>query len=125
MNSVIDFKGILQLAKKKSASKKPRAALVVPSDVTTLKSFVKAVEMNLIEPLIIGDEKLLLDKSSANNINISNFEIFDIIEPEVAVETAMKMAVEDSIDLIVKGKFDIFSPIIKIFSNAQLSCRKS
>ena len=79
-SDVRDFVGILSLAKAKSAQKKPRTAFVVPSDVTTLKAFIQAVESNLIDPVIIGDENLLREKSSANNINLNGIEIFDIIE---------------------------------------------
>lgn len=109
MNGMADFKSLQQAALNKSNRKKPKAVLVVPSDIAMLRAFVNASEMNLIEPVIIGDEKLLRSKCDANEISLPDMDIFDIIEPVKAVEMAARMAVDGVVDMIIKGKFEIFS----------------
>jgi len=98
------FEQIYDTARKLTAGNKPRAALVVPSDVTMLKAFSQAVEAGFIDPTLIGDEELARKKAAEHKINLDKIKFIDIREPDISVATAARMASLDEIDLIIKGR---------------------
>ncbi len=98
------FEQIYDTARKLTAGNKPRAALVVPSDVTMLKAFSQAIEAGFIDPTLIGDEELARKKAAEHKINLDKIKFIDIREPDISVATAARMASLDEIDLIIKGR---------------------
>ena len=99
------FQHILDQAKKVVAETgKPRAALVVPSEIATLKAFATASDKGLIIPTLIGDEKLAREKLSQEDISLDRFKFINLIEPDLAVKAAVKMAAAGETDLIVAGR---------------------
>ncbi|NOY88832.1 MAG: phosphate butyryltransferase [FCB group bacterium] len=86
-----------------NASGKPKTALVVPTGLDALKAFAMAMDKNIIEPYLIGDEVYVRAKAEQNEINLEKAKFINIIEPDSAVLTASKMAIEGELDLIVKG----------------------
>jgi phosphotransacetylase len=82
------------------------AALPVPSDIESLKAVLKAYKNKLIEPILIGDEKLIKNKADENLMSLDGIEILDLNQPDMAIKTATKMAIANEIDFIVKGKGD-------------------
>lgn len=106
----------------KQSSKKCRAALVAPSDITTLQACLQASEQNLIDLLVIGDEELLSKKSEASSLDISGIEILDFVEPYKAVEMASKLACAGEVDLIMKGKYHPADFIEKLFHSNSEFC---
>ena len=103
--AVSSFEQIAVLAVKKAALKQPRAALVVPSETDALPAFVDAVRRGLISPLVIGDERRFQKSAEGLQIDVSDYRVIDINQPEMALKTAAKMAVAGEIDLIVPGRF--------------------
>ncbi len=100
-----NFKQILALASKAaSRGPCPRAALVVPSGITMLTAFARAAREGLIEPHILGDEKLLLKNLAEHKLEIPGMRVLDINQPDVAVKTAARMTAAGEIDLLVKGR---------------------
>lgn len=83
-----------------------KAALPVPSNIESLKAFLKAYNNKIIEPVLIGDEQLLKNKAEENYLSIDGIDILNLNQPDMAIQTASKMAVAGEIDLIVKGKGD-------------------
>lgn len=81
-----------------------RAAVAVPSDIKTLRAFARAAEKGLIDPCLVGDEKLARKNAGENDINIDTAKFININEPEMAVRTAVKMAVAGEIDLLINGR---------------------
>lgn len=105
--AVHDFSGIKKLVQEKTAERKPNAVLVAPSDIDMLKSFLQAAEEKLLTPIIIGDEKLLKANCDKHSLDCSNAHIIDLVEPLMALQTALKMAEAGEVDLIVKGRYHI------------------
>lgn len=105
-----------------SNKKKIRTAFVAPSDMTTLQAVIKAYNKNLIEPILIGDEDLIVNKAAKNRLDLSGIEILDFVEPYKAVETASKLACEGKIDIIVKGSYHPVNFIDKLFLENEEFC---
>lgn len=102
--------------------KKYKAAFIAPSDLTTLQVVLKASLKNLIEPIFIGDEDLIHKKAAENQLDITDIEILDFVEPYKAVETASKLACEGKIDLIIKGSYHPVNFIEKLFHGNREFC---
>ncbi len=86
-------------------NKKYKTAIVAPSDMKTLRAVMTAFHKNLIEPIFVGDEQLLIKNAEEKQIDISNIEVIDFQEPYKALETAGKLACEGEIDIIIKGRY--------------------
>lgn len=87
-----------------ASARKPRTALVVPSDVDMLVAFGRAIQSDLIDPFLVGDEGLAKRKASERGVNIDQAKFIDIKEPDLAVKAAARMGSAGEIDLIVKGR---------------------
>ncbi|MCX6834274.1 MAG: phosphate acyltransferase, partial [candidate division Zixibacteria bacterium] len=88
----------------KVTSKKPRAALVVPSETDSWPAFFDAFTRGFIDPFVIGDEKLFKKTADESHIDISSFHLIDINQPNMALKAAAKMAIAGEIDMIVPGR---------------------
>ncbi len=91
---------LLKLAKSKGPIK---VAIVNAGKAISIESAKQAVDEGLIDPVFIGDKKII--KKLSNNIkwNISNYEIIDEPIENNTAPIAAKMASEDKIKIIVKG----------------------
>lgn len=98
------FDAIIARARQKAGVRKPRAALVVPSQLQTLQAFLKAAADSLIEPIAIGDEALLKRKAGEAGLDLAGLATIDLNQPDLAVLAAAKMAQRCEIDLIVQGR---------------------
>ncbi|MEW6411519.1 MAG: phosphate acyltransferase [Candidatus Zixiibacteriota bacterium] len=100
------FDHIIQRAKDKIADdRKPRCALVVPSEGKSLEAFCRATDAGLIEPFIVGDEKLARKKATSAGLDIGSARFIDINEPDLAVQASLKMAMTGEIDAFVLGRY--------------------
>jgi len=98
------YEALINQAHSTSRDNRPTAALLVPSEIDTLKAFLKAAGEELIHPLIIGDEALLRKNLETHSIDLGDAHIIDINQPDLAVRTAAKMATANEINIIVQGK---------------------
>ncbi len=112
------FAQIYDRAKEKAASgQKPRAALIVPSESNTLPAFAKGMKEGLIDGTIIGDEDLVRKRAQESGLEIDRAKFIDIREPNLAVQTATKLAAAGEIDLIVKGRISTVSLLQLLLDN--------
>ena len=104
-----------------------KAALPVPSDIESLKAVLKAYKNKLIEPILIGDEKLIKNKADENSLSLDGIEILDLNQPDMAIKTVSKMAIANEIDFIVKGKgnFNEFVDLLLDEKSDFVSLKKS
>ena len=102
--AVSSFEQIEALSTQKVSSKKPRTALVVPSETDSWPAFFDAFQRGLIDPFVIGNEKLFRKTADESGMDISSFHLIDINQPDMALKAVAKMAVAGEIDMIVPGK---------------------
>ncbi len=85
-------------------SNRPRAALVVSSDVASLRALAMARDRGLVEAILIGDEKLAMKYAEVEDIDLSDMKFININEPDMAIKTSVKMACAGELDILVKGR---------------------
>jgi len=85
---------------------RPRTALVVPHEAAMVAPFRKAVEAELIEPFVIGDEALFRKDADRHGIDPDKVHLVDINQPEKAILAAAQMAAQGELDLVVAGRIN-------------------
>jgi len=116
---VHSYEAVFERAIAGAKGKKPAAALVVPSNVDTLRAFIRAAGDGLLEPIAIGDEALLQRTAQDQAVDISRFRVLDINQPDMAVRTAGKMAEAGEVDLLVQGRVPIGDLLSLLFEKEQ------
>ncbi len=97
------FEQLIALAKERTSSSRPKAAMAVPFAPEWLLAFDRAVKEKLVEPVVVGDEALFRKMTAESGIGFENAEVIDINQPDVAFVTAAQMAARGEVDLIIKG----------------------
>ena len=97
---IICPENLLKLAKTKGPVK---VVIVNAGKAVSIESTKQAFEEGLIEPVFIGDKKIIQKLASEINWNISKFEIIDEPIENNTAPIAAKMASEGKIKIIVKG----------------------
>ena len=91
---------LLSLSKKQ---RKTSVAIVSAHQSSTMESTKEAHELNLINPILIGNKKEINEGAGKLNWNISNFKIIEEDSEHEAALIAAKLAKENKIKVIVKG----------------------
>ena len=91
---------LIKLAKKSGVAD---AAIVNAGEILPMESVHKAVEHNLINPIFIGDEKVIKEHAKKLNWDISSFQIIHESDENLTAPIAAKLASDDKAKIIVKG----------------------
>jgi phosphate acetyltransferase/phosphate butyryltransferase len=82
---------------------KIRIAAVYPCSEDSLNGVIEAVNIGLIEPILIGPQKKLNALAETLNADISKYKIIDVEESIQAVQEAINCVHNGSVDAIMKG----------------------
>ena len=91
---------LINLAKKKGTAD---AAIVNAGEIFPMESVHKAVQLNLINPIFIGDESEIKKYAEKLKWNISKYKIIDEKDENSTAPIAAKLASENKVKIIVKG----------------------
>jgi phosphate butyryltransferase len=96
------------IAKVKGAPEKKIMAVACANDDHTLEAVVNARREGIIEPLLVGDKKIILEILDRLQEKIPEENIFDVPEEDLqkACETAVKLVREGRANFLMKGKVD-------------------
>ncbi|WP_026670439.1 phosphate acyltransferase [Butyrivibrio sp. AE3006] len=96
------------IAKVKGAPEKKIMAVACANDDHTLEAVVNARREGIIEPLLVGDKKIILEILARLQEKIPEENIFDVPEEDLqkACETAVKLVREGRANFLMKGKVD-------------------
>ena len=78
-------------------------ALVCADQNVAMESTKIAYELNLVNPIFIGNKNKILKEAEILNWNINNFEIFDEDDQNKAASIGSVLAKENKIKVLVKG----------------------
>lgn len=96
----MDFDHIVKTAKEKHSIK---MAVAGAADPTLLTAIVKAHKENLVEPILIGDMKKIMEIAKEQNLDVTGCSIEDIKNPVEASSFAVKIANKGEADILMKG----------------------
>ena len=82
---------------------KVSTAVVCANQMSVLESVKEATEINLIQPILIGDKKNIQSIANEINFNIDNLEIIDEQSDAKCAAIGCELAKENTIKIMVKG----------------------
>lgn len=94
--------GIKELLTQLKTGKPQRAAVAAAASATVLKSVAEAYREDIIQPILCGEKKEILEIASRERIDLVNFEIVDVSEKECA-KTAVSLVRSGQADMLIKG----------------------
>ncbi|QAT41063.1 phosphate butyryltransferase [Clostridium sp. JN-9] len=97
---VTNLDELLELAKKK---RKKTMSVAVAQDDQVLKAVASAVDMGLIDAILVGDSKEINSIAGNDHINISNMKIIDEKDKIKAAARAVEIVSQGQADYIMKG----------------------
>ena len=97
---IICPENLLSIAKTKGVVK---AVIVNAGKLVAMEATKQAVDINLIEPIFIGDKAVIERCASDLKWDISKYEIINETDEDSTAPIAAKMASEGEIKIIIKG----------------------
>ena len=79
------------------------AAVVCPNQESILSAVKESVDINLINPILIGNKKMINETASKINLDISEYNIVETEDEEESASVACKMSNENKTKIIIKG----------------------
>ena len=79
------------------------AAVVCPNQDSILSAVKESVDINLINPILIGNKKMINETASKIKLDISEYNIVETENEEESASVACKMSNENKTKIIIKG----------------------
>lgn len=95
-----NFEELLQVASK---GKKKTIAVAVAQDLVVLKAVVKAVKLNIIQAILVGDEKAIRAIGEKEGIDLSQVRIINETDINKAAAWAVHLVTVGQADYLMKG----------------------
>ena len=99
-NKVIVPENLISLAKK--TSQMP-VGIVSAHQASAIESAKQACELNLIQPIFIGDKNRIQEEANTLKWNINSFEIIDQNNDHEAAIAGVQLARDNKIKVLIKG----------------------
>lgn len=110
------------ISRRISKTKKYVLAVAVAQDYDVLSAVVRAVQMNLVEAILVGDENKILDIAQMHGFTLDQMKIVHESDSTVACETAVKLVSSGEANLLMKGLVDT-SVLLKAALNKEWGLR--
>lgn len=90
----------------KSRSERRRVAVAAANDAHTLEAVFRAEREGIVAPLLVGDRNTILAIAQELGHPVSDEQIYDCPDDQVASELAVRLVREGKADFLMKGKTD-------------------
>ncbi|MGL5713636.1 MAG: bifunctional enoyl-CoA hydratase/phosphate acetyltransferase [Paraclostridium sp.] len=100
----------------------PKLVVAVAQDEEVLHAILDAVNLNIIEPILVGEKIKIISIAESLNLNLDNIDIIDSSSIEESAQLAVKLVSEGKADFIMKGKLDT-SVLLKAILNKEYGLR--
>lgn len=110
------------MLKKLKGDKRVNLSVAAAHDEEVLLAIKSAVEMEIITPILIGEENKIREISKEINFDLSKFKIINKETIEECAETAVKLVSSGEADFAMKGLLDT-SVILKAVLNKEWGLR--
>lgn len=94
---------VRELLTKATAGKAMPTAIAYPCDEVSLLAATEAAKRGLIEPILVGPEKLIRETAAKYNMDISKFKIVPAADSEEAARQAVALAHDGTAKALMKG----------------------
>lgn len=105
-----------------NANRRLKVAVAVAADHDVLSSIQKALQANLIEAILVGNQTAIADMADDMDFDLENCTILHEVDPVLACEKAVKLVSSHQADFLMKGLVDT-SVILKAVLNKEWGLR--
>ena len=112
-NDHAKFHSLVAKAQKQAPIK---VAVAHPCDEVSLESAVKAAELRLMEPILVGPEQRIRDVAAQHGLDISRFEIVDAAHSHESAARAVELVREGRAEALMKGSLhtdELMAAVVK------------
>jgi phosphate acetyltransferase len=105
-----------------------KVAIAHPCDQVSLESAVKAADLRLIEPILVGPEQRILQVAAEHGIDVSAFEIVDAQFSQESAAKAVELVREGRAEALMKGSLhtdELMGAVVKRDTGLRTSRRIS
>lgn len=95
---------------------KVRTAVVHPCSADSLLGAIEAARAGLIDPVLIGPETKIRLVAEALGLDISGYEIVDVVHSHAAAEKSIELARDGSVEALMKGSLhtdELMAEVVK------------
>jgi phosphate butyryltransferase len=110
------MKNLEELKKSIDKNRKMRLVVVSAEEDNVLVAVEQAYKDGFIEPILVGNKKLILDINEKNNLNFEGVTIIEADDFDEAAEISVKLVSSGKADFLIKGLLDT-SIILKAVLN--------
>ncbi len=104
------IKKLEDIIKELKLNKKVRLAVAAAQDKEVLHAVLDAMNMNIIEPILVGDVNKIREISKELNLSLDGINIIEANTYEECAEVAVKLVSNNEADFVMKGILD--TPIL-------------
>jgi phosphate butyryltransferase len=116
---VTKLENLLEIACNK---RKRTISVAVAQDKEVLSAVLKAVEMNIVDAILVGDEKKIREIICKENLSISNVKIIDEEDIFKAATKAVELVATGKASFIMKGMLNT-ADLLKAVLNKEMGLR--
>lgn len=98
-----NFEQLMEVAK---SQKKMRLAVAAAEDSDVLGAVVKATELGVVEPILIGNVEMIEKIAIEQDLNISTYQKINTADVAESAKLAVKMVKDGQADFLMKGLLD-------------------
>ncbi len=97
------IKSLKQLEKLVKEQKTPKMSVAFAQDEDTLSAVHRAVNEKIVDAILVGEEKLIVEKCKKLNISPDMFEIINEPNEKKSGNVSVKLIVDGKADILMKG----------------------
>ena len=110
---------LMEVAKK---GKTMKLVIAAAQDEDVLGAVCKAAEDGLIVPILVGDQQEIIKLAERDGLNISNYEIINVVDLTETAKTSVKLVSDGKADFLMKGLIDT-SILLKAVLDKEIGLR--
>ena len=110
MEKITNFEKIIEKLQKKN--KMSKMVVAGADNESILECCRKVKDLKIVDSILVGDKKSILEMASKININISDFEIIDLKEEDEIAKYSSKLTHDGKVNIFTKGSIET-KPMLK------------
>ncbi|MGL5641678.1 MAG: phosphate acyltransferase, partial [Paraclostridium sp.] len=100
------IKNLSDIISELKLNKKVKLAVAAAQDKEVLHAVLDAMNMNIIEPILVGNTNEIKKIASDLNLSLEDIDIIEAITYEECAEIAVKLVSSKKADFLMKGILD-------------------
>ena len=110
MKKITNFEKIIEKLQKKN--KMAKMVVSGADNESILKCCRKVKDLKIVDSILVGDKKSILEMSSKLNINISDFDVIDLKDEDEIAKYSAKLTHDGKVNIFAKGSIET-KPMLK------------